>query len=191
MLMLQRTKWLILLMIGSAGLLNACSSFPEEIPSISPFSFTDQHGESFGSSDLEGHMWVANFIFTECDTVCPPMTAKMADLQEALKQEQLDVELVSFSVDPQVDTPEKLKLYLEQFTEDDSNWHLLSGYDQEDIEKFAVEEFETLVNKPKDSDQVLHGVNFFVLNENGVIVEDFTFSDPDLVNKILQTLKNE
>ncbi len=186
--MQQRTKWLVIVLIGSVWFLNACSSLQKESPTISPYTFTDQHGEAFGSDDLEGRMWVANFIFTECDTVCPPMTTKMADLQEALQEEQLDVELVSFSVDPQVDTAEKLKSYLLQFTNDDSNWHMLNGYSQQEIEQFAVDEFQTLVNKPQDSTQVLHGVNFYVINENGVVIDDFSFSDPELVDKILQSL---
>lgn len=184
----QRTKWLVIVLIGSVWFLNACSTLQEEGPPISPFSFTDQHGEAFGSGDLEGRMWVANFIFTECDTVCPPMTTKMADLQEALQENQVEAELVSFSVDPEVDTPRKLKSYLLQFTDNDSNWHLLNGYSQQGIEQFAVDEFHTLVNKPKDSTQILHGVNFYVINENGVIIDEFSFSDPELINKILQSL---
>lgn len=185
----QRTKWLVIVLIGSVWFLNACSTSQEEGPAISPFTFTDQHGDAFGSDDLEGRIWVANFIFTECDTVCPPMTTKMADLQKALQEKQVDAKLVSFSVDPEVDTPEKLKSYLLQFTDDYSNWHLLSGYSQQDIEQFAVDEFHTLVNKPKDSTQILHGVNFYVINENGVVIDEFSFSDPELIDKILQSLK--
>ncbi|MFB1082762.1 SCO family protein [Jeotgalibacillus sp. JSM ZJ347] len=174
-------KWILL--IAASLLLTACGSEPDG-PPVSGFTYTDQHGEAFSSSELEGKVWIADFIFTNCDTVCPPMTYKMADVQSTLKERGLDAEIVSFSVDPEVDTPDKLAEFLAQFTEDDSNWHMLTGYEQEEIETFAREEFQSLVNKPEDADQVLHGVTFYVMDQEGRIFSEYNFTEENVVEKI-------
>src|SRR5690625_72867 len=88
------------------------TSMSEDIPA---FDYTNQDNEDFGSSDLEGKWWIADFIFTNCTSVCLPMTSNMAVLQEKLEEEDIDAELVSFSVDPDYDTPEVLKDYSEQY----------------------------------------------------------------------------
>ena len=67
------------------------------------------------------------------------MSHKMSELQTAFKEQGIEVEFVSFTVDPDIDTPEVLKDYVGQFSDDDSNWHLLTGYSQDAIEKLAIE----------------------------------------------------
>lgn len=114
------------------------------------------------------------------------MTFSMSEIQEELATQGLEAEIVSFSVDPAVDSPEVLESFIGNYTDDQSNWHLLTGYSQEEIEKFALEEFQTLVHKPKEADQVLHGINFFVISPDGVIVEDFSFTEPDLISDIVK-----
>src|SRR5690606_11784817 len=92
----------------------ACSGYPIETnmsEEVADFEFTTQDNETLSSEDLEGKWWIADFIFTNCTTVCLPMTYNMSQLQTALKEENLDVNLVSFSVDPDYDTPEVLRKY--------------------------------------------------------------------------------
>ncbi|MFS0574744.1 SCO family protein [Sporosarcina sp. 179-K 3D1 HS] len=153
------------------------------------FSFTDQDGQSFGTKELEGHIWIADFIFTNCETVCPPMTMEMATLQAEAKEKGLDVKFVTFTVDPDVDTPEVLKKYIQHFTEDESNWHLLSGYSQKDIETFAMEQFQTIVQKPKTSDQVIHGTNFYLIDQNGFLMAEYNFADESYREDIQKDIK--
>src|SRR5699024_11930906 len=89
---------------------------------VADFEFTDQDGESFSNEDLEGKWWVADFIFTNCETVCIPMTSNMVNLQQELEEKNIDnVELVSFSVEPDRDTPEVLTEYAEEYGADLSN----------------------------------------------------------------------
>ncbi|WP_017378594.1 SCO family protein [Paenisporosarcina sp. TG-14] len=181
---------IILIIVSVLYFLTGCSSLQNQPVKLSSFSFTDQHGEEFGLEDLKGKMWISNFIFTSCETVCPPMTAAMADIQEELLNNNMDIEIVSFSVDPLIDTPEKLDKYLSQFTDNDSNWKMLTGYKQEEIEKFALEEFQTLVNKPSGTNQVLHGVNFYLVDIDGVLVSEFNFTEPGLTEKVIEELEN-
>lgn len=140
---------------------------------VSDFSYVDQNGEDFSLKDLEGKVWIADMIFTQCDTVCPPMTAHMAKLQEMVKEEELDVEFVSFSVDPEVDTPEMLTEYAKGYSDDLSNWHLLTGYSLGDITRFAKESFKALVAKPEGQDQVVHMTKFYLVDQNGTVLRDY------------------
>ena len=112
----------------TAVLLSACNSAPQNGKQIVPFSYTDQNGQSFGTDKLTGKVWIADFVFTKCKTVCPPMTLEMADLQKKFEDEGIQVEFVSFTVDPTIDSPDVLKEYIHQFTDDETNWHILTGY---------------------------------------------------------------
>ncbi|USK34561.1 SCO family protein [Bacillus sp. F19] len=186
---MKKTMFLLLILI--CVLLSACQFNDEKPYQMKSFTYTNQDGEAFGTDDLKGKVWIADFIFTSCETVCPPMTANMAALQKDLKEEELTVELVSISVDPSVDTPEKLQAFMQRFTEDESNWNMLTGYSQEEIEKFARDEFQTLVQKPSSSDQVIHGTNFYLINKNGEIVNDYSFTHGNHFKKIIADVKKQ
>ncbi|WP_413632772.1 SCO family protein [Mesobacillus jeotgali] len=169
---------------GDSGLKDA-KNYP-----IEDFTFTDQNGESLSKADLKGKVWVASFIFTNCADVCPPMTANMAKLQDMMKEEGLeDVEIVSFSVDPTVDSPEVLKEYGDKFNVDFMNWSFLTGYSQEEIEKFALENFKTLVKKPETGDQVIHGTDFYLVDQNGDMRKYYTGLKEVPFEQIIEDIK--
>ncbi len=117
----------LLFSIAFMLLLSACGAKPLMSKPMSPFSFTNQDGQAFGTDELTGTIWIADFIFTECLTVCLPMMSETAALQQQFKEQGLQVEFVSFTVDPTVDSPEVLKDYIGQYTNDESNWHMLTG----------------------------------------------------------------
>ncbi len=156
-------------------LLSGCSSIPKEGSPIQDFAYTNQDGEPFGLEDLKGKVWVADFVFTNCATVCPPMSSNISQLQQMVKEKGIkDVHFVSFSVDPDVDKPEVLKKYYQDgFNADFSTWHFLTGYTQQEIEQFALENFKTHVKKPRDDNQVIHGVDFYLVNKKGEVIKDY------------------
>lgn len=117
------------------------------------------------------------------------MTVEMAQLQEKLHEEGIDMEFVSFTVDPLVDSPDVLKKYLQDFTEDDSNWHALTGYSQEAIETFAREQFQTMVQKPASSSQVIHGTNFYLIDKNGALVNEYNYISNSYVKEMIKDIK--
>jgi protein SCO1 len=169
---------------GNDGLKDA-KNYP-----IEDFSFTNHEGEAFGKKDLKGKVWVADFVFTNCADVCPPMTANMAKLQDMIKEEGLeDVEIVSFSVDPSVDSPETLTEYGKKFNIDFANWSFLTGYTQEEIEKFALENFKTLVKKPETGDQVIHGTDFYLVDQNGNMRKYYTGLKEVPFEQIIEDIK--
>jgi protein SCO1/2 len=172
-------------------LLSACSSIPKEGHPINDFTFIDQSGEKFGLEDLKGKVWVADFVFTNCTTVCPPMSANMSQLQEDVKAKGLkDVHFVSFSVDPDIDTPEVLTTYGKAFGADFSMWHFLTGFTQQEIEDFALESFRSHVKKPRDDDQVMHGIRFYLVNKNGEIIADYPGNEDVPFKEIMKNIKD-
>lgn len=159
---------IILAACGQSGIENALNY------DVGDFNYTNQENQAVGLSDLEGKVWIADFIFTSCETVCPPMTYNMSQLQDKVKEEGIEnVEFVSFSVDPTVDSPEALKDFANNYEIDFSNWHFLTGYTQEEIESFAVDSFKSLVKKPKNDDQVIHQTSIYLVDQNGVVMKDY------------------
>jgi protein SCO1/2 len=109
--------------------LAACSHPPKEIPifgQVAHFHLTSQTGQDFDSAVLSGHVWVADFIFTNCEGPCPRMSAYMRALQKATP-DLPDLKFVSFTVDPQRDTPAVLTKYGENYSADPRRWYFLTG----------------------------------------------------------------
>ncbi|WP_153730783.1 SCO family protein [Sporosarcina obsidiansis] len=166
-----------------------CSEPLERGKQVREFSFTDQNGKPFGTEQLAGTPWIADFVFTSCNTICPTLTSEMAKLQKLMDDEGIDVQFVSFSVDSEVDDPVALKLFIDNFTDDESNWHLLTGYSQQELEAFAREEFQTFVLKHESSTQVVHGTNFYLLDSQGYIMNEYNFSNETYREELLKDLK--
>ncbi len=95
-----------------------------DLGEVAEFSLTNQSGKTITTADLKGKIWVADFFFTSCQGVCPVMTARMSKLDKSLGEKGLH--LLSISVDPATDTPEKLTEYAKNF-EAKNNWQFLTG----------------------------------------------------------------
>ncbi|MGX1264498.1 protein SCO1/2 [Rossellomorea marisflavi] len=125
--------------------------------------------------DLKGKVWIADFIFTNCETVCPPMTFNLTKLQKDLKDEGVeDYRIVSFSVDPENDTPEKLTEYIGNFEANTDKWDLLTGYEFDKIKNLAEKSFKSVVANVSDSDQKIHGTSFYLVDQEGTVVKTYS-----------------
>jgi protein SCO1/2 len=91
---------------------------------VPAFQLTDQLDRTFSSTALKGHVWVADFVFTNCEGPCPRMSSRMRELQGKTDSA---VKLISFTVDPARDTPQVLAAYAKKFGNDSSRWLLLTG----------------------------------------------------------------
>lgn len=175
-------KYIVLLL--SILLLSACSNSRLEPKSnygntISSFSATDEQGKKFTNKDLKGKVWIADFIFTNCETVCPPMTYNMSKVVDLLEKEGVkDYGVISFSVDPKRDTPKALSSYIEKYGVPKDRWKLVTNYDEKFIRQFAEENFKTIVAPPTaDNDQATHGTSFYLIDQNGTIIKDYIGKD--------------
>ncbi|QGH34362.1 SCO family protein [Gracilibacillus salitolerans] len=185
--------FMALLLAGCAGnILNGDSNKYEGDFSIEveDFTFTNQDGEDLSKSELDGKFWVADMIFTNCDTICPSMTANMARLQGLLEEENIDAELVSFSVDPTNDSPEILKEYIEERGGTFDNWNALTGYTDEEIKQFANNSFKAFVENPDNSDQVAHVNSFYLVSPDGNAIKRYDGSKADNMQKIVEDIQS-
>lgn len=185
-------KRLMILIIGLSIFLAACGAEiePNMSSEVSEFSFTTQDNETLSSEDLEGEWWIADFVFTNCTTVCLPMTSNMSKLQDKMKEEELDAQLVTFSVDPEYDTPEVLKKYAESYDADLDNWTFLTGYDFQTIKELSEKSFlSPLEAPPEGSDQVGHGTRFYLVNPDGEIIKSYSGAISDSIDLIIEDLK--
>jgi len=106
---------------------------PPVLGRMEAFSLYDQRGKTFQLGELDGNIWIADFIFTGCQAACPMLTSKMRALQKHVEERErtlghpLPIRLVSFSVDPEVDTPDKLAAYATKWGADQERWFFLTG----------------------------------------------------------------
>ena len=104
--------------------------FVKKYHTITPFSMTNQNGETVTEKDYDNSIYVADFFFTTCPSICPIMTKNMHTLQEMLV-DLPDVKLLSFSVTPQIDSVAQLKRYALKNKVDDARWNLVTGKKKE------------------------------------------------------------
>jgi protein SCO1/2 len=109
------------------------------------FSLTDQRGRPFGRDDLRGRVWVADFVFTACSDACPRLTRQMRTLQDRLDPHGR-IGLLSISVDPDRDTPERLRQYGETYGAREDLWRFLTGSPTE-VERTVVKGFKIAMAK--------------------------------------------
>lgn len=170
-------------------LLSACSNkLPIETnmsESVAEFAFTNQDDATVTRDDLAGQWWLADFIFTNCETVCIPMTDNMTALQTDLAKEDIPIQFVSFSVDPDYDQPDVLKEYAEGYDINFDNWHFLTGYDFQTIRKLSIKSFRAPLKEPAyGSDQVTHDIRFFLVSPEGKVVKGYDGINRDTMEEV-------
>ncbi len=132
---------------------------------IADFSFTNQNGKLITQKDYENTIYVADFFFTTCPTICPKMTDNMVWLQKQLKNYP-KVKLLSFSVTPDIDTPDVLKKYAIEKGVDDSRWNLVTG-DKSAIYYLARKSYLAVkTGKPEEMYDMVHTENFILVDKN-------------------------
>ena len=135
---------------------------------IAPFTFTNQNGEKVTNKEYEGKIYVADFFFTTCQTICPKMTDNMVWLQDKIKDNP-KVKLLSHTVFPDEDTVEVLKKYAKEKGVIDAKWNLVTG-NQNDIYKIARQSYLVVkTGKPEEMFDMVHTENFVLVDQKGRI----------------------
>jgi protein SCO1 len=144
----------------------------------------ERSGREISLGELKGNVWVADFIFTNCGGTCPMMTAKMSDLQNSLKDAE-KVKLVSFSVDPKRDQPEKLKSYADGFQADKDKWLFLTGSEQQ-MQDLAKKNFLLTVEEGTDpKEPIIHSQRFVLVDAEGHIRGYYNSGETEAKQKLL------
>ena len=155
---------------------------------MTEFEFTTQNEEKLNLDDLKGEWWIANFMYTNCRTVCPRTTANLVDVQQKLKKDGLTPQIVSFSVDPSYDTPEILKEYANEYDADLETWNFLTGYDFETIQEISEDTFKAVLQEGA-AGQRSHGFSFYLINPDGNIIKKYDDMSSDELDILVDDLK--
>jgi protein SCO1/2 len=144
---------------------------------VPDFQLTTQAGKQLSSSELAGRIWVADFIYTTCTGPCPMMSSKMRRLQSSAP----DLLLLSFSVDPEHDTPEALAAYATRYHAQ-PNWYFLTGA-RDTLQKLSRDAF-------KLSDLgMTHSTRFVLVDQKGRIRGYYGTADEDPVRNLLADVR--
>ncbi|OZV71137.1 SCO family protein [Winogradskyella aurantia] len=142
--------------------------FNGENRKVPEFSFTNQDGRTITDKDYLGKVYVVEFFFTTCPTICPIMNRNLVEIQNEFKDFE-DFGVASFTITPDIDTPEVLKAYANNYGITNPNWHLLTG-NEEAIYKLANEGFNLYTAKDETVEGGFeHSGNFALIDKQGYI----------------------
>ena len=147
------------------------------------FELTNQNGQPFGSANLKGKIWIADFIFTTCPGPCPLISSRMSELQRPL--EKSDAHLVTFTVDPETDTPEVLRDYAARLHARPGRWDFLTG-EKSAIYKVTQEGFKLpIAEGAGENGELVHSARVVLVDRRGTIRGYYDITAPDGVTTLL------
>ena len=162
---------------------------------VPDFKYLTQDSTYVTADGLEGKVWIAKFFFTHCPTICPPMTSAMKEVNNSLSNYADDLVFLSFSIDPDRDSPERLRTYIERHEIDADNWYFLTG-NEAATHRLGVEGFQILAQADENSPGgFAHSPNFVLVDEQRHIRGVYDGLDPQsrdqLVIDAKKLLENE
>ncbi len=174
-----RQGWLLPLLFAAATA--SAEEWTREVP---PFSFTERSGRTVTREDLRGRPWVADFFFCGCSGPCPLLSQRMAKLADELPQE---VRLVSFTLDPEHDTPAALTAYAKLYGADPERWLFLTG-DREAMRELVSKGFrQAVVDDPHEV--IIHSLRFVLVDGEGRIRTWANYDDVEGMGALLEEAK--
>jgi protein SCO1 len=172
----------------SAELVDSTIQYQKKYHKIADFSLINQNGKTITQDDYKDKIYVADFFFTTCQTICPIMTNHMADVQKEILNDS-EVMLLSHSVTPEIDTPAQLKRYATEKGVIDSKWNLVTG-DKKQIYELARKSYLAVktVGDGGPFDMV-HTENFMLIDKKRQIRGFYDGTNPDDINRLLEDIK--
>lgn len=158
---------------------------------VPDFDYINQDSTLVKSQDLKGKIWVTDFFFSNCPTICPPMTTNMKRLNTMIKDLSEQVEFLSFSIDPKRDTPTRLREYIKLHGIEADNWQFLTGRDETATHLLAKEFFTGAERNDEIAGGFGHTPSFALVDREGLIrgVYNGTISsDIDRMEKDIRNL---
>lgn len=156
--------------------------------SIADFKLINQNGDTISQADYADKIYIADFFFTTCPTICPVMTANMADIQQIIKGDD-EVMLLSHSVTPEIDSVPQLKKYALEKGVIDAKWNLLTG-DKKQIYELARKSYLAVLT---DGDggpyDMIHTENFILVDKERRIRGFYDGTSSEEVAQLLEDLK--
>lgn len=158
---------------------------------IGDFSFLDQNGKTITQKDVKGKIFVAEYFFTTCQTICPIMNKQMQRVHEAYREND-KVNILSFTVNPEIDTVEQMKRYADEHKADAEKWHFLTG-EKDKLYELARKSFFVL--KPAESQNLgdvgsdfIHTNNFVLVDQEMRIRGYYDGTNPKEVDRLIKDI---
>ncbi len=171
----------------SAELVDTTLQYVKKYHTIADFSLTNQNGKTITQKDYKDKIYVADFFFTTCQTICPIMTDHMVDLQEKLKNDDA-VLLLSHTVTPEIDTVAQLKKYALEKGVNDAKWNLVTG-DKKEIYALARKSYLAAKDVPFSENDLVHTENFVLVDKKKRIRGFYDGTDPKAIEKLMHDIK--
>ena len=154
---------------------------------IADFSLINQNGKIVTQTDYKDKIYVADFFFTTCQTICPIMTAHMHQIQEKLKGDA-DVMLLSHSVTPEIDSVAQLKKYALNKGVNDEKWNLVTG-DKKQIYELARKSYLVAKNNPEYEFDLIHTENFVLVDTKKRIRGFYDGTNSEDIKQLLKDIE--
>ncbi len=171
----------------SEELVDSTLHYVKKYHTIADFSLTNQNGKTITQDYYKDKIYVADFFFTTCQTICPIMTDHMAKIQEALKSDD-GVLLLSHTVTPEIDSVAQLKKYALEKGVNDAKWNLVTG-DKKEIYDLARKSYLAAKDVPFQENDLVHTENFVLVDKKKRIRGFYDGTDPEAIEKLLADIE--
>ncbi|MEE6187301.1 SCO1 protein [Mycovorax composti] len=164
----------------------------EPISIVQPFSFTNQDGKPFTNKEVDGKVYVAEFFFTTCPGICPMMNDNMKKVYAELKNEP-DFLILSYTCDPDTDTPERLKVYSDSLNVDTQKWVFLTGRKDSlyNMARFSYSIDDVNNNLVSIEDDFIHSQFWALVNRKGEVIAIYDGLKQKEVNALIKDVRKE
>ena len=171
----------------TSELVDTTIQYVKKYHTIADFKLVNQNGDTITQDDYKDKIYVADFFFTTCATICPIMTGHMVEIQEQLKDDP-EVLLLSHSVTPEIDTVAQLKRYALKKGVDDAKWNLVTG-DKKQIYDLARKSYLAAKDVPYNKYDLVHTENFVLVDKERRIRGFYDGTDPEAIDQLMEDIK--
>ncbi len=171
----------------STELVDSTLQYKKKYHKIADFSFLNQNGKTITQNDYKDKIYVANFFFTTCQTICPIMTNYMTEIQKSILNDN-EIMLLSHSVTPEIDTVEQLKRYADKKGVNDNKWNLVTG-DKKEIYRLARKSYLAVKeNGDGGPFDMVHTENFMLIDKKRQIRGFYDGTDEEDIDRLLKDI---
>ena len=168
-------------------LVDSTVQYKSKYHTIADFSFTNQNGKTITQKDYEGKIYVADFFFTTCGSICPKMTTNLSDIQKAFANNP-KVKLLSHTVFPETDSVPVLKAYAKKHNVDDNKWNLVTG-DKKEIYTMARKSYLAVkLGKPSELYDMVHTENFVLVDTKRRVRGFYDGTNKDDMKRLIEDI---
>lgn len=168
-------------------LVDSTIQYKSRFHKIVDFSFTNQNGKTVTQKDYEGKIYVADFFFTTCGSICPKMTTNLVEVQKAILNNP-KVMLLSHTVTPEIDSVPVLKAYAIKNGVIDSKWNLVTG-DKKDIYTMARKSYLAVkLGKPDELYDMVHTENFVLVDSKRRVRGFYDGTDKKEIERLIEDI---